>query len=113
MTVFAVRSSAGLAQVIVTARINGGRPHARYELSGGDCAGNAADHSWAAGVTDARGSADLSGHVWRVSVSDEYFLVVGSPGMYQNRPGPAVHGYYFGIARGLSAVQTGVAPCAP
>jgi len=113
VTVFAVRSSAGLAQVIVTARISGGRPHARYELSGGDCAGNAADHSWAAGVTDARGSADLSGHVWRVSVSDEYFLVVGSPGMYQNHPGPAVHGYYFGIARGLSAVPPGVPACAP
>ena len=112
VTVFAVRSSAGLAQVIVTARISGGRPHARYELSGGDCAGNAADHSWAAGVTDARGSADLSGHVWRVSVSDEYFLVVGSPGMYREHPGPAVHGY-FGIARGLSAVPPGVPACAP
>ncbi len=55
VTVFAVRSSAGRAQVIVTARISGGRPQSQYELFGGDCAGNAADHYWAVGVTDARG----------------------------------------------------------
>jgi hypothetical protein len=112
VTVFAVRSSAGLAQVIVTARISGGRPHSQYELFGGDCAGNAADHAWAIAVTDARGSADLAGHAWTVSVSHEYYLVVGTPGLYREHPGPAVRGY-FGVARGLSAVRSGVAPCAP
>ena len=112
VTVFAARSSGGLAQVIVTARISGGRPHSQYELFGGDCAGNAANHAWAIAVTDARGSADLSGHAWTVSVSHEYYLVVGTPGLYREHPGPAVHGH-FGIARGLSAVRTGVAPCAP
>jgi hypothetical protein len=112
VTVFAARSSAGLAQVIVTARISGGRPHSQYELFGGDCAGNAADHAWAIAVTDARGSADLAGHPWTVSVSHEYYLVVGTPGLYREHPGPAVRGY-FGIARGLSAVRHGVAPCAP
>src|SRR6266849_7677840 len=69
VTVFAVRSSAGLAQVIVTARISGGRPHSQYELFGGDCAGNAADHAWAIAVTDARGSADLGCNAWTVCVS--------------------------------------------
>lgn len=112
VTVFTARSSARSAEVIVTARITGGRPHYSYELFGGDCAGNAADHTWAAGVTDARGSADLIGEAWTVSVSDEYYLVLGSPGMYQTHPGPAVHGY-FGMSRGLSAVRDGFAPCAP
>lgn len=112
VTVIAARFSARLAEVVVTARISGGRPHTSYMLLGGDCAGNAADHSWAAGLTDARGSADLTGQAWTVSVSDEYYLALASPGMYQTHPGPAVHGY-IGIARGLSAVQDGVAPCAP
>ena len=112
VTVFAARSSAGLAQVIVTAWISGGRPHSQYELFGGDCAGNAADHAWAIAVTDARGSAALIGHALTVAVSHEYYLVVGTPGLYHEHPGPAVHGH-FGIARGLSAVRAGVAPCAP
>jgi hypothetical protein len=112
VTVFAARSSAGMAQVIVTARITGGRPDSPYELFGGDCAGNAADHAWAIAVTDARGSANLAGHAWTVSVSHEYYLVVGTPGLYREHPGPAVRGH-FGIARGLSAVRTRVTPCAP
>jgi hypothetical protein len=112
VTVVAVRSSARLAQVIVTARISGGRPHSQYELSGGDCTGNAADHAWAIATTNAHGSADLTGHAWPVSVSHEYYLVVGTPGRYREHPGPAVHGQ-FGMARGLSVVQRGVAPCAP
>ena len=95
-----------------TARISGGRPHSQYELFGGDCAGNAANHAWAIAVTDARGSADLAGHAWTVSVSHEYYLVVGTPGLYREHPGPAVRGY-FGVARGLSAVRSRVAPCAP
>ncbi len=112
VTAFVAGSSSGLAQVMVTGRITGGRPHSRYELLGGDCAGDAADRIWAAGITDARGSADLTGHAWTVSVSHEYYLVLGAPGMFQDHPGPAVHGY-FGMARGLSAVRNGIAPCAP
>jgi hypothetical protein len=112
VTVFAVRSSARQAQIIVTARITGGRPHSRYELFGAGCAGNAAVRTWAAGIADARGSADLTGQAWTVSVSTEYYIVLGAPGMYQDHPGPAVHGY-LGIARGLSAVRGGIAPCAP
>ncbi len=112
VTVFAARSSDRLAQVLVTGRISGGRPDSQYELFGGDCAGNAADHAWAIAVTNARGSADLNGHAWTVSVSHEYYLVVGTPGLYREHPGPAVRGH-FGIARGLSAVRAGIAPCAP
>jgi hypothetical protein len=112
LTVFAVRSSAGLAQVIVTVRITGGQPHSRYELYGGNCANDAADHNWAAGVTDARGSADLTGQARTVSVSDEYYLAVGSPQINQDHPAPAVHGH-FGIVHGLSPVRGSIAPCAP
>jgi hypothetical protein len=100
------------AQVIVTARVTGGHPHSRYELSGGDCTGNAADQTWAAGTTGADGSADLTGHSRAVWVSHEYYLVLSAPGLYQEHPGPAVHGW-FGSARGLSAVRGGAEPCAP
>jgi hypothetical protein len=112
VTVFAVRSSAARARVVVTARITGGHPGSQYELFGGDCAGNAADHAWAWGTTDSRGSADIAGWPWTVSLDHEYYLIVGSPGLYGEHPGPAVHGR-FGLARGLSAVRDQAAPCAP
>jgi hypothetical protein len=112
VTVFAARSSASRAHVIVTAQIRGGRPHAQYQLFGGDCAGNAPDHAWAVAVTNARGSARFAGRPWTVSVSHEYYLIVGTPGLYREHPGPAVRGQ-FGIPRGLSPVRHGVAPCPP
>jgi hypothetical protein len=111
VTVFAVRSDSR-ARVVVTARITGGRPDAQYELFGGDCAGNAADHAWAWGTTNSRGSADTGGKAWTVSPGHEYYLIVGTPGLYREHPGPAVHGR-FGLARGLSAVRDHAAPCAP
>ena len=110
VTAFAVRSSSGLARVVVTARITGGRPDVRYELFGGDCAGDAPIHDWAAGRTDAHGSAELTGEPWTVSVSHRYFLALSSPG--SDHPGPAVHGY-FGRVQGLSPVRGGIAPCIP
>ncbi len=117
VTAFAVRSSSGLApvssglaRVVVTARITGGRPDVRYELFGGDCAGDAPVHDWAAGRTDAHGSAQLTGRPWTVSVSHRYFLALSSPG--SDHPGPAVHGY-FGRVHGLSPVRGGIAPCVP
>jgi hypothetical protein len=112
VTAFTARSSAGSAWVIVTARVSGGRPHSRYELSGGDCTGNANDWTWAAGVTSAHGSADLTGRAVRVSSRDEYYLILSAPGPGQSHPGHALHGY-FGIAHGLSAVHDGYPPCAP
>jgi hypothetical protein len=110
VTAFAVRSSSGLARVMVTARITGGEPGVRYELLGGDCAGDAPVHDWAAGITDAHGSAQLTGRPWTISVSHRYFLALSSPG--SDHPGPAVHGY-FGRVHGLSPVQGGIAPCVP
>ena len=99
-----------LARVVVTVRITGGRPGVRYDLFGGDCAGDAPVHDWAAGSTDAHGSAQLTGRPWTVSVSHRYFLALSSPGT--DHPGPAVHGY-FGRVHGLAPVRGGIAPCVP
>jgi hypothetical protein len=110
VTAFAVRSSAGLARVVVTVQLTGGRPDVRYELFGGDCAGDAPVHDWAAGRTDSHGSAQLTGRPWTVAVSHRYFLALSSPG--SDHPGPAVHGY-FGRTHGLSPVRGGIAPCVP
>lgn len=110
VTAFAVRSSSGLARVVVTAQITGGRPDVRYELFGGDCAGDVPAHDWAAGRTDAHGSAELTGRPWTISVSHRYFLALSSPG--SDHPGPAVHGH-FGRVHGLAPVRGGIAPCVP
>ena len=110
VTAFAVRSSTGLARVVVTVQITGGPPGVRYVLFGGDCAGDAPVHDWAAGSTDAHGSAQLTGRPWTVTVSHRYFLALSSPG--SDHPGPAVHGY-FGRVHGLSPVRGGIAPCVP
>jgi hypothetical protein len=111
VTAFAVRSAGGLARIMVTAQVTGGRPHALYRLFGGDCSGSAPDHDWAAGVTNAAGTAEMTGPARTVLLSHEYFLALGGPGS-QGHPGPALHGY-FGRANGLSAVEGGIAPCAP
>jgi hypothetical protein len=111
VTVFVARSSAGRAEVVVSAHISGARPHATYELVGNDCASNSPDRTWATGVTDSRGSAQLIGHLWTVSTSDAYFLVLASRFLNQKRPGPAAHGFFGKGPRGLSPVSGGVAPC--
>lgn len=110
VTAFSVRSSSGLARIVVTAQITGGRPDVRYELFGGDCAGDARVRDWAAGTTDAHGSAELTGRPWTVAASHRYFLALSSPG--SDHPGPAVHGY-FGRPHGLVPVRGGIAPCVP
>jgi hypothetical protein len=112
VTVFVAQSSAGRAEVVVSALITGARPHATYELAGNDCASNGPDHTWAAGVTDSRGSAHLIGHPWTVSMNHAYFLVLASRFLDQKRPGPAVHGFFGKGPPGLSPVSDGVAPCA-
>jgi hypothetical protein len=112
VTAVAINPSRGQAQVIVTARITGGRPHDRYELYGSDCAPGTADRIWASDTTSMNGSADLAGRAQAVQTSHEYFLTLAAPGLYQDHPGPAVHGW-FRAARGLSAVRGGIAPCAP
>src|SRR5207237_10781314 len=88
VTVLAARSSAARAQVIVTAQIRGGRPHAQYELFGGDCAGNAPDHPWAVAVTNARGSARFAGRPWTISVIPRVLPHRRHPGPLPRTPRP-------------------------
>jgi hypothetical protein len=111
VTAVTASTAGGQAQVIITAQITGARPHTRYELSGGDCTSDTASVTWAAGTTSAAGSADLTGPARQISASHEYFLVLGAPGLYQNHPGPAVHGRF--TTGRLSPVHGDVAPCAP
>jgi hypothetical protein len=103
--------TSGRAQVIVTARIIGARPHTRFELSGGDCTSSTPTIAWAVGTTSAVGSASLTGHAQTITASHQYFLVLGAPGLYHNHPGPAVHGRF--TTTGLSPVHGNAAPCAP
>jgi len=113
VTVFVAQPSASRAEVVVSALIRGARPHTMYELMGNDCVSNSPDHSWAAGVSDARGYAHLIGHLWTVSTRHLYFLALASRFLGQKRPAPAVHGFFGRGRPGLSPVSDGVAPCAP
>src|SRR5260370_28945069 len=88
VTVVSTKFSGGLEQIVLSAHISGGRPHTGYTLTGFDCAGSTGYQSWAAGVTDAHGSGNLSGHAWTVSLTDEYWLYlspssgIGGPGVH-------------------------------
>jgi hypothetical protein len=74
VTVFSAKSAGGLAQILLSAHISGGRPRTSYALTGFDCAGSPGYETWAAGITDANGTANLSGHALTVSLSDRYWL---------------------------------------
>jgi len=109
VTVFSAQSAHGVTRIELAADITGGRPHTRYVLTGNDCAGNAADRSWAAGVTDAQGSAALSGPAWTVSRDGEYWLWLSPSSQI---PAPGLHGS-FTPGGTVSAFPAGDAPCAP
>jgi hypothetical protein len=89
VTVVSARFSGGLEQVELSAHISGGRPHTGYTLTGFDCAGSTGYQSWAAGVTDAHGSGNLSGHTWTLSLTDEYWLYL-SPSSLPSDAGPGL-----------------------
>lgn len=108
VTVSAAQSVRGPTWIVLSAHITGGRPHTRYALTGNDCTSNAADHSWASGVTNGHGSARLSGHTWTIAPRNEYWLWL-SPSAQLRAPG--LHGGFTPGSR-LSAFPAGDAPCA-
>ena len=108
VTVFSAQFAGGITKVMLSARINGGRPRTRYVLTGNDCASNGPDRSWISGVSNGLGSADLSGQAWTVDLSHEYWLWL-SPSPQNHSPG--LHGT-FDPGQGLSAFPAGQAPCA-
>ena len=86
-------SARSLKTVLVTAQIVGARPNSRYELLGGDCVGSATTRTWASGVTNADGSAQLAGPSMTISSSrHEYYFSLDLRGRLSS-PGPAAHGY--------------------
>ncbi len=88
VTVVSAKFSGGVEQIALTAHISGGMPHTGYTLIGFDCARSTGYQSWAAGVTDAHGSGNLSGRAWTVSLTDAYWLYLSPP---SGGGGPGVH----------------------
>lgn len=108
VTVVSAKFSGGLEQIVLSAHISGGRPHTGYTLIGFDCAGSTGYESWAAGVTDAHGSGNLSGHAWMVSLTDEYWLYLSpSSGI----GGPGVHLSFTTAGRFTPVVPAGDPAC--
>jgi len=107
VTVFSAKSSGGLARIVVSAHISGGRRHAGYTLIGFDCAGSPGYQTWAAGVTDADGTANLSGHALKVSLSHEYRLYLSPP---SRSAGPGLDGSFTAAGK-FSASPAGDPAC--
>jgi hypothetical protein len=104
----AVHPGGRQAQFSVSATITGGRPDTVYDLTGNDCsaANPPPDHAWASGVTDAAGTAELSGHAWAVTAADAYWLAL-SPSPVS--PPPGLRGTF---TRGTATpFPAGQAPC--
>jgi hypothetical protein len=98
------------ARFVVSATILGGHPGTVYDLTGNDCSATAPvpDHVWAAGVTNAAGTAELTGHPWTGPVADAYWLTL-TPSPVS--PPPGLRGAFpQGTATRFPA---GHAPCAP
>jgi len=109
VTVFSARSSGGLARIVLAARISGGRPHTSYALIGFDCAGSSGYETWGAGVTDANGTANLSGQALTVSLRDEYWLYL-SLASSGSAAGRGLHGSFTATGR-FSAFPAGDPAC--
>ncbi len=104
----AVQPGADRAQFAVSALITGGRPDTVYDLTGNDCSSGLPDHVWATGLTDAAGTAELTGHPWTGAMADEYWLAL-TPSPVS--PPPGLRGRF---AQGTAApFPAGQAPCGP
>lgn len=108
VTVFSVRPSGGVEQIVLSAHMAGGRPHTSYSLTGFDCAGSSGYQTWATGVTGANGAGNLTGPAQAVSARDEYWLYL-SPSS-SGSAGPGVHGTFTTAGR-WSAIPSPAAPC--
>jgi len=109
VTVFSAKFSGGLARIMPSARISGGMPYTSYALTGFDCAGSSGYQTWAAGVTGADGTGNLSGHALTVSLSDEYWLYL-SPSSSGGDLGPGLDGSFTAAGK-FSASPAGNPAC--
>ena len=92
----------------VTAHVSGGRPHTRYVLAGGSCSGSGHRRLWAAGITNAHGSGDLRGPVWRSQTGQSWLEL--SPAAGHAHPSLAGD---FAAASAITAYRTGPPMCGP
>jgi len=109
VTVVSAKFSGGLARIVLSAHISGGRPYTSYALTGFDCAGSRGYETWAAGVTDADGTGNLSGHALTVSLSEEYWLYL-SPSSLPSDAGPGLDGSFTAAGK-FSASPAGNPAC--
>jgi hypothetical protein len=110
VTVVSARFPGGPARIVLSAHISGGRPHTSYAVTGFDCAGSPGYETWAAGVTNAHGVGNLSGHALTVSLSDEYWLYL-SPSSLPSDAGPGLDGIF--TAAGKFSVSPAGNPACP
>jgi hypothetical protein len=106
----AAEPGADRAQFVVSAVLTGGQPDTVYDLVGNDCSALAPlpDHVWATGLTDAVGTARLTGYAWTGAVADQYWLALTPAPAYGS---PGLRGRF---AQGRAApYPAGRAPCAP
>lgn len=106
----ATQDGAPRARFLVSATILGGHPGTVYDLTGNDCSAAAPvpDHVWAAGVTNAAGTAELTGHPWTGPVTDAYWLTL-TPSPVS--PPPGLRGTF--LQGMVTRFPAGQAPCAP
>jgi hypothetical protein len=84
VTILAATSASGLMQIQPSAHISGARPNTGYELTAFNCAGSSGYQTWAVGVTNAHGSAALSGQALSVSPRSEYWLFINPSSSGEN-----------------------------
>jgi hypothetical protein len=108
VTIASARFSGGQEQIVVSAHITGGRPRNGYILFVFDCTGSTGYQPLAAGVTDTHGSGNLTGHVWSVFLTDQYWLYLSpSPGL----AGPGIHVSFTADGRFSVGVPVGELAC--
>lgn len=108
VTVFSARYPGRPEQIVLSARISGGRPHTGYALIGFDCAGSSVGYeTWGVGVTGADGSGTLSGKALTVSLRDDYWLYLSLP---SRSPGPGLLGSFTATGQ-FSATPAGDPAC--
>jgi hypothetical protein len=110
ITTAAGQPGAARAQFAVSAFVTGGKPGTVYHLTGNDCSdtGAVADRVWATGHAGPDGTAELAGHGWTGTVTDQYWLAL-SPSAVS--PPPGLHGRF--AAGAAVPFPAGQAPCVP
>lgn len=75
VTILTAKSASGSTQIELAVHISGAQPHTSYVLIAYNCAGHVYQ-TWAAGISNARGSGTLNGHALPVSADSQYWFYV-------------------------------------